>query len=315
MASTSAGGSGTGRGAPPPKARLPELEDPLNLYLFHPLAHRLATVLRPTGVSPNAVSAASGLCVAIAAGAYTMLGWPLSVLLGFAFHMLWHVVDGADGDLARLTGKTSPAGELVDGVCDYAGHAIMYVALAAFLDDWLGIWAWGLSTLSAFSRIAQSNHVETQRRVYQWRVHSVPWLKQAQSADDPLFRRKGLIATIFVSWFARGYIKLASATNPHSTEIDEALARSAGDVSAARRLRRLCRSSSRGSLVYQHLLGANPRTILLAISMALGSPLWFFIVETTLLNLLLASSIAHQRRCNRIVVARLPDARAPPGHG
>lgn len=313
MASASAGGSGTGRGGPPPKARLPELEDPLNLHLFHPLAHRLALLLRPTGISPNAVSALGGLCVAIAAGAYTMLGWPLSVLLGFTFHMLWHVVDGADGDLARLTGRSSPAGELVDGVCDYAGHAVMYVALAAFLDDWLGIWAWLLSSLSAASRIAQSNHVETQRRVYQWRVYSVPWLKQAQSGDDPLFRRKGLIATIFVTWFARGYIKLASATNPHSTEIDEALALSAGDEAAARRLRRLCRSSSRGSLAYQHLLGANPRTILLGISMALGSPLFFFIVESTLLNLVLALSIGHQRLCNRAVVARLGNPHLPPG--
>src|SRR5688572_30955480 len=92
---------------PPPKARLPELEDPLNLHLFHPLARRLARLLRPTGISPNAVSALSGLCVAIAAGAYTMLGWPLSVLLGFTFHMLWHVFDGADGDLARLNSSHS----------------------------------------------------------------------------------------------------------------------------------------------------------------------------------------------------------------
>lgn len=88
MASASAGGSGTGRSGPPPKARLPELEDPLNLHLFHPLARRLALLLRPTGISPNAVSALGGLCVAIAAGCYTMLGWPLSVLLGFTFHML-----------------------------------------------------------------------------------------------------------------------------------------------------------------------------------------------------------------------------------
>ena len=134
-----------------------------------------------------------------------------------------------------------------------------------------------------------------------------------EAADDPLFRRKGLIAAVFIGWFARGYIRLASATNPHSTEIDEALAGTAGDAAAARRLRRLCRSSSRGSLLYQHALGANPRTILLGISMALGSPLWFFIVETTLLNILLGLSIAHQRRCNGIVVARLAAAPAPPG--
>ena len=36
-------------------------------------------------------------------------------------------------DLARLTGKASPTGELVDGVCDYSAHVVLYVVLAAML--------------------------------------------------------------------------------------------------------------------------------------------------------------------------------------
>jgi phosphatidylglycerophosphate synthase len=36
-------------------------------------------------------------------------------------HMGWHVLDGADGDLARMTGRASPQGELFDGICDYVG--------------------------------------------------------------------------------------------------------------------------------------------------------------------------------------------------
>ena len=38
------------------RARPRELEDPLNLHLYHPLAARLANLLRPTGISPNAIS-------------------------------------------------------------------------------------------------------------------------------------------------------------------------------------------------------------------------------------------------------------------
>jgi hypothetical protein len=115
------------------RGRPRELEDGLNLYLYHPLAARLARLLKPTGISPNAVSVFGCLLVWGAAWAYTGLAWPQRVVAGFTLHLLWHVVDGADGDLARLTGKSSPTGELVDGVCDLAGHIVLYVALAAML--------------------------------------------------------------------------------------------------------------------------------------------------------------------------------------
>jgi hypothetical protein len=206
-------------------------------------------------------------------------------------------------------------GELVDGVADYVSHIFLYTVMAAILlAPWLGLWAYLVVALSGASRIAQSSHSESQRRTYVWRVYGIPWLKQAQASGDELFEPQGLVARISVAC-ARLYIGLASATNPHSSELDEAFVRSAGDESEAARLRRLYLSSSRGSLVYQRLLGANPRTILLGMSMALGSPIWFFIVEITLLNMLLALSIAQQRRCNRIVVSRLGVAADPSGHG
>ena len=39
--------------------------------------------------------------------------------------------------------------------------------------------------------------------------------------------------------------------------------------------------------------------------MAMGSPLYYFLVETTLLNLLLLVSIRRQRGCNETLEARL----------
>ena len=314
MASTSAAGSSIAAPRRPAQVKPRELADPLNHYLFHPLANRLAVMLRPTGISPNTVSLISGMVVMAATLAYLGLERPFSVLLGFALHLSWHVLDGADGELARLTGKATPFGELVDGVADYAGHVFLYLLLAWSLEPWLGLWAYWLVAASGVSRIAQSNHAETQRRMYLWRVYGVPWLKQAQASEDALFEPKGPIAKISAA-IARLYIRLASATNPHSAEIDEAFARAAGDEAETERLRRICRSSSRGSLLYLRLLGANPRTILLGLSMALGSPLWFFLVEISLLNVVLALSIAHQRRSNRAVAVRLGPAPDPAGGG
>lgn len=294
-------GSASDGGHPPPRTGKPrELEDFLNRRVFHPLSRRLAAALAPTFVTPNMVSVGGALLV-VAAGALYSFGEPSwAVALGFALHMLWHVVDGADGDLARMTGRASPFGEMVDGVCDYLSHALIYLFLAMHLDDWIGAWAYVLGWASGLSRVAQANHAESQRRIYMWRAYGVPWLKQAQEADDEAFRRRGVLAGL-----SRGYIWLAGLLSPASADLDRAAQQASRDPRERRRLTRLCRSASREPLFYQALLGANPRTVLLGLSMALGSPLWFFLAETTVLNLLLIWSIRRQKACNEALARRL----------
>jgi len=302
MASTAAGVNVPAQ--VPRGSRAPELEDRLNRFVYHPLAARLARLLKPTGISANAVSIFGMLLVWGAASAYTRLGWPEGALLGFSLHLLWHVVDGADGDLARLNGKASPTGELVDGVCDYAGHFVLYVALAGMLDDRLGGWAWALAVAAGASHIAQTNHAETQRRSYLWWAYGIPWLKHAQAANDEVFRA-GNWFTLTFGWMAREYLRLAGAMSPHSARLDAAVEAAAGDPRRTARIRRLVRRASRRSLLLQKAVGPNPRTILLGASMALGSPLWFFLAEAVALNLLLALSVRHHNRVGRRLARRI----------
>ena len=58
-----------------PAVRPPELQDPLNRYVYHPLSRRIAHVLAPTGLSPHAVSVAGTLVVWAAAWSYARLPW------------------------------------------------------------------------------------------------------------------------------------------------------------------------------------------------------------------------------------------------
>jgi hypothetical protein len=292
-----------------PHGRAPELEDALNRWIYHPLAGRLARALAPTGVSPNAVSVAGGLLVWAAAFAYTGLGWPLGAAAGFALHLLWHVVDGADGDLARLTGRSSPTGELVDGVCDYAGHVVLYIALAAMLDGQLGErgWAaWPLAAAAGASHIVQTNHAETQRRHYLWWVHGVAWLKHAQTADDEVFRGESWFSRTF-GWMARDYMRLAAAMTPWAARVDQAVEAAHGDPARLARIRRLVRRASPTALALEKAVGPNPRTILLGLSMAAGSPLPYFLAEILLLNLLLLWSVVHHNRVGRRLARAFAD--------
>ena len=278
------------------------MNDWLNAHIFHPLARRLALKLQPTGITPNAVSVIGGLCIVAAGLLYTGLDWPISFALGLAAHGAWHVFDGADGDLARLTGKSSPRGEMIDGLCDYAGHVLLYIMLAAMI----GGWGWWLAAAAGASRILQSNHAESQRRTYLWRVYGIPWLKHAHARSDELFQARGPLDRFFVA-LTRFYILLSGAGSPLSERADGLVERAQGEPERSFYASRICRRASRTSLRLQTALGSNLRTVVLGASMAAGSPIWFFLFECTLLNLLLAWSILLQGHCNRRVAERLEE--------
>ena len=72
---------------PPERPRRPrELQDPLNHYLYHPLAWQLALRLARTPLTPNMVSVIGAGFVVAAAVIYAQLPglptWPISALIG-----------------------------------------------------------------------------------------------------------------------------------------------------------------------------------------------------------------------------------------
>jgi phosphatidylglycerophosphate synthase len=290
---------------PPEPAKRPrELQDPLNFYFYHPLARRLALLLRPTGVSPNMVSVMSALSLCAATACFVGLAWPVNALAGLFFMLLWHVVDGADGDLARMTGTASPTGELVDGVCDYFGNTVMYFAFAFLADNVWGAWAWILAAAAGASHVMQTNHAETQRRLYLARAYGVPWLRNAQANSDVVFERDTWFTRYFGFW-AVGYLWLSERMVPAANPIDEALARAEGDSAETERIRAIVRRAYTPTTFLPKLLGANPKTFLIAGAILLGSPVWYFLAMIGPVNLILLVSIFHHKRLARRVAARL----------
>jgi phosphatidylglycerophosphate synthase len=279
-----------------------ELQDPLNFYFYHPLAARLARLLRPTGVSPNFVSVMSAACLCAAAACFVGLAWPVNALAGLAFMLLWHIVDGADGDLARMTGKASATGELVDGVCDYFGNTVMYFAFAFLADNVWGGWAWLLAVAAGASHVVQTNHAETQRRLYLWRAYGVAWLRTAQADEDVVFERKSWFTRYFGFW-AVGYLWLSERMTPRANPVDLALAAAADDPGELARVRAIVRETYAPSMPLPMLLGANPKTFLIAGAILLGSPIWYFLAMIGPVNLILIVSIVHFRRLSRRAAA------------
>lgn len=297
VASTSAAATDTDDGT---IKRPSEVQDWLNEYIYHPLARRLAVALVPTGITPNMVSVCGLLLIIAATLAYVGLPWPISVAIGLFLHLSWHVVDGADGHLARITGKSSPIGELVDGACDYVGHVFLYIVLCVVYQRADGPWIWGLAVLAGLSHIVQTNHAESQKRTYLWWAYGLSWMKQ-ESVDG---KSKSWVARLF-GGFANLYVRLATAMNPGANAVDAVFAKAEGNAGLTRELRMAVRAQGRHMLFPSKLVGPNPRAYLLGFAMFMGDAKWFFLLQIVLLNILLVFSVIRQRIDNRTLAAQL----------
>ena len=100
--------------------------------------HRFArvTVVKPlvhTPVTPNQVTTAR-LLTGIVAAAALAIG-PEWRNLGATVFVLSVVLDRADGDLARLTGRTSASGHRYDMIADAVSNALVLIGLGVGLRD------------------------------------------------------------------------------------------------------------------------------------------------------------------------------------
>jgi phosphatidylglycerophosphate synthase len=276
-----------------------ELEDALNFHIYHPLAWRLALGLARTPLTPNVVSVIGAGFVVAAAIAYAQPWWPISALLGMALHMSWHVVDGADGDLARITGRSSPIGEMVDGICDYTGHIILYLVLGWLLSFQIGVSAWPLIVAGGISHIIQSNHVEVQRRSYQWWVYAKPWLRITHAQADAATQSSGF------SGIATFYLGVAAGVASSTARIDDAVAAAADNPERLAQISDLARAEAPPLLSLLRVLGPNPRTIVLGLSMLAGSPIYYFAYQVVILNLLLVWSVLRHNAAARRMLAAI----------
>ena len=260
----------------PQPARPIEMEDWLNANLYHPLSYRLALPLQSTIISPNVLSIAGGLMVIAAATVYFNLPGLVGGVLGLLFHMTWHVLDGADGDLARLTGRSSALGEIIDGACDYIGHLVLYVTLAVIVAvefGWIGA---ALVMAAALARAAQTIFFETQRRQYQFWVYDAPWLRVTTASNGPS-------AMHMFEWPARIYLRFSMALGAKGERLDAVLDQMGPDERIGAKA--LIKRRMRPLIGRLSILSSNYRTLMIGGAMMMSEPIIIVIFELFVLTI------------------------------
>lgn len=119
-----------------------ERDGPISRHLNRPLSIRVSKILARWPITPNQISIGSFLMSLVAAVLIAQGATPL-LILGGLLAQLASVIDGCDGEIARLKYQGSEYGGWLDAVLDRYGDAALLLALTWVLaQQHAGDWVW-----------------------------------------------------------------------------------------------------------------------------------------------------------------------------
>jgi len=269
------------------------IEDGTNQYFIHPLSDVIVKVSLALKLSPNFISLLGLFCGILAAYNYYNLPAPYSVLMGFGCMVMWHILDGADGRLARLTGNCSAFGRVLDGICDHLVFGAVYIVFALrLMETNSALWVWALVLGAAISHAIQSAGYEERRQKLQRRLKGV----NRTDGSEGVLGKNGE-----KSFLASGYDKVQLLVSGKPTGLDQALSTLKGDEN-----KRISVINKTVPMVKAWgLLNANNRTIFIAIVAYLGQPELFFMLEVAVLNVIMFILIFAERKQEQMLAKNI----------
>ncbi|MGE5246577.1 MAG: CDP-alcohol phosphatidyltransferase family protein [Betaproteobacteria bacterium] len=268
-----------------------EIEEAYDVYVSRPLGGLIAYAARGAGVSPNQLTIVGAL-VGVVAG-LSFYDAALGVF-GFLLLLLHGLIDSADGQLARLTGRTSELGRVLDGAGGYVTHIALYAAIAAgAVARGASQTVWLVAIVAGISTVAHAQMYDYHRTTY----IDVVLKGRARNPNAPQH----------VPAWARTVLRIYDASQRlligEHAAVESLLARRAagGLVPDAdrERYRQVFYARVRG----WNALGDNGRCFAVGICAVLGRPTWYFWWEIIVANAVLAGLWVWQRRADRLFVS------------
>jgi phosphatidylglycerophosphate synthase len=256
-----------------PIRRTTEIEEITNQYFVHPIAIRLVPLFAKAHVTPNAVSVA-GMLFGIAAGLayyrYRDFEW---TLVGFLLMLAWHVMDGADGQLARFTHSHSHLGKILDGIADIVTFVAVYTGLAVALSRSYGVGIYGLAFLAGACHAVQSASYELERQEYE----SLGWGRKAPAARQPDTTDARVVDPLFERLERLFYARLSFPVAGITAKLRDAMAAALQRQPERAALIRQCYRETFAPVLRQwSVLSANYRTLGIFLAALLKAPRYYF---------------------------------------
>jgi phosphatidylglycerophosphate synthase len=147
-----------------------DTENLLDRIFYRPIGFKIAVFLRPTPITPNAITIISIFVGVLGCSLFYPDELSLN-LIGFALLVFANILDCVDGQLARITGIKSRIGRILDGFCGDIWFLTFYSAICLRLlhgtdrilsplgFEW-GWWVVFIALASAYSHFNQAAMVD-----------------------------------------------------------------------------------------------------------------------------------------------------------
>ena len=110
------------------KGVLKASDGPVARYINRPISTALSRLVVNTPITPNQISV-STLVISLVSAGFAARGGYVGFLIAGLLFQIASIVDGTDGEVAKLTFRTSQRGEWIDTVCDNISYLAFLLGL------------------------------------------------------------------------------------------------------------------------------------------------------------------------------------------
>lgn len=291
-----------------------DTEEWLDVHFTRPIGLLFALGWIKLGVHPNAVTL---LSIVLGGGAGVMFSFePLTYnIVGVCLLMLANFCDSTDGQMARLTGKKTLIGRILDGFSGDVWFFAIYVGLCIrlqgqFMPATDVVWSGGIWVLATIAGLLchspQSSLADYYRQIHLFFLLG----KKGSELDDYAGQRATYEALPKEQWLARlfffNYANYCKSQEKRTPKFQRFFAlwkerQAAGDDLET--LRRQFLQESRPLMKFTNLLTFNSRAICLYVTCLLNVPYLYFIFEIVVLgSLYVYMHKRHESVCEALYV-------------
>jgi hypothetical protein len=277
-----------------------DTEEFIDMHFYRPIGYRWALFFDKAGISPNTVTIIS-IFIGVAAGVcfYFSSLWVNSA--GMLLLIWANSYDSADGQLARMTGKKSPLGRILDGASGDLWFISIYAAICFRLMPSWGFWIWALAAVAGYCHSKQAATADYYRNAH---LLFLKGKSGSELSDSTVLKDnynklswKHDFLYKFFERFYLNYTESQEAWAPNFRRMMKTL-RDKYQDDIPDGFRTAFRAKSLPLMKYTNMLSFNTRVIALFLALFIRVPWLYFVFELTALNVMLVCMIAtHERFC------------------
>lgn len=288
-----------------------DTEENIDLAFFRPAGFAWACLFRKIKVTPNFVTIAS-IFIGMAGGA--CFYFPnLYINIAGILLMVWAgMYDCADGMLARLTGQKSELGRFLDGIAGDFWFLAIYLAIVLRSNHFIGyfhehLWIlWVVMAGAAICHSAQAAIADRYRQMHLLIVNgsggseldSYVSLKERYEA---LNWKKNFFEKLYLYLYSN-YTRLQTSLSPQMEKLYKVWKSKYPNFELPDNLRLKFREMSFPFCKWENFMTFNWRAIFLYITVLIGYPWVYLLVELSIFNIVLIFVVIfHERLCVRMI--------------